>query len=154
MSRSTKLSLTEEGKQTHGSNSSPTAGIICEYATQVITTLIAWSIVCPESVDTYRDFPSNTKKYRKGCSPWLYRLPDRPQGHVLYPKKSLHVRMSNIRYSVEGGIAFRLSENYSYAYVFIRIRAHVLIIWCFPEPQKNFRKKIIGHFRRTISWVG
>ena len=90
MSRSTKLSLTEEGKQTHGSNSSPTAGIICEYATQVITTFIAWSIVCPESVDTYRGFPSNTQK---GCSSWLYRLPDRPQGHVLYPKKILNVRM-------------------------------------------------------------
>ena len=39
-----------------------------------------------------------------------------------------------------GGTAFRLSEKYSYAYVFIRIRAYVKIIRCFPEPQKKFRK--------------
>ena len=77
-------------------------------------------------------------------SPWLYRLPDRPQGHGLYPKKSLHVRMWNIRYSVERGTAFRLSEKYSYAYVFIRIRAYVQIIRCFPEPQKISENKLFG----------
>ena len=115
MSSSFKLSWTKQGKQTHG-NSSSRAGIICKYATQVITTFTTWLIVMSRKrgyTPRCTHYHNNTSE-KALCSLGLHRLPDHSQAHDCYSKRRQHVPMC--RNKEEGARGHNLlTVKYSYA---------------------------------------